>query len=165
MTILLILVFVVAMGAGAVLATLAERVTNAPENSDNSWLADKLQLSAQQREQMRGFWEHATDTSHDCMDRRAELQKKLDQEISDLLNNDQKTRYNELSRQYQQKFQKLETDQTLAFNQAVDQTNKILTPEQQKKYEQILSDRVGHRPGSMANPNTSLMPPATQEQR
>ena len=69
-------------------------------------LADILQLSAPQRDQMRGIWEQATETSRNCTDRHDELRKDFDQAVFDLLSSDQKARYNELSRDYQQELSK-----------------------------------------------------------
>jgi Spy/CpxP family protein refolding chaperone len=84
-----------------------------------------------------------------------------------LLNDEQKTRYNELSSDYQKNFKRLENEQTAAFNKAVEQTNKILTAEQQRKYQQILNDRVGHgqRPDSMVDPTFGSPGPSTRQTR
>ena len=167
MTMLLISVFVVALGAGVVAGMLASRLpaAGAPENSDNTWLPEKLQLSPQQQEQMRGIWENATDTVHNCSDNRARLQKDFDEAVFEMLSPEQKARHNDLRNEYQKRIKILEADQAAAFNRAVAQTNRILTPEQQKKYQQILNERLGQQQNLLGEPSLKGIAPTTQDSR
>ena len=156
-TTLLVLVFAIALSAGVVAGRLASRLpassTPQADASDHSWLAEELQLTREQSDQMRNIWEEVRGISGECYDQASGLQKQREDEIGALLSPDQKVRYNELTIKYQNKMNALTASRQKAFDQAVQSTMKILSPEQQQRYEQILKDRVGHGSGAGPGPN------------
>jgi len=64
-TAVLVLAYVLALAAGTTSGVLAERL-HSPNAADSAPLATQLQLTADQREQMRQVWEDARNTSDAC---------------------------------------------------------------------------------------------------
>src|ERR1041384_2780780 len=83
---------VLALGAGAVLGVLASKPP-----AERSWLADELQLSSTQREEMRKIWSEVMQTAgQDHGERRAALDKQRDEAIRALMSEEQRARYDKI---------------------------------------------------------------------
>src|ERR1019366_3711773 len=106
-----------------------------------------------QGKQMRGIWEGVNDTVRECENQRASLHQGCDKAIFLLLSDEQKNQYNELMTKNQKSFADVDKSQREAFRKGVQQTNAILTPQQQEKYRQILKENVGYGVGTAPGPD------------
>jgi Spy/CpxP family protein refolding chaperone len=141
---LLIGLTVLALSAGVVAGMVASRVAPAKVESTTprTPLEDQLGLSPDQREQMRVIWEGVRWQAQHCFTDGEDLQHQRDAALVSLLTDDQKARYEKITADYAKKFAELSAQRDAAFNDAVARTKKILTETQQKKYDQLLANRV-----------------------
>ena len=138
--------FVLAMGAGVAVGVLTARI---PERHEpRSWLADELNLDTMQRDQMKSIWQDVSkNRQHDWESRRA-LDKDRNDKIVALFSPQQKAQFDAINQQYQQKQQELAKQREKAFQDAVEATKQILTPDQRVKYEAMMQKRRDdHGPG------------------
>ncbi len=144
---LLLVAFVLALAAGVsggmLLARLPAAQPVAPDGAAASSLAVELGLSPRQSEEMRRVWEGVRETAQQCYDDGRRLQKERDDALVALLNEEQKQRFEKISRQYAEQFADLNRKRDADFQKAVRETRKILDNKQWEKYETILRSRVG----------------------
>ncbi len=147
---LLLLAFVIALGAGAAAGVVLSRMpkgNNHPlpivPGNERSTLAEELQLSPQQSDQMRSIWENVRDKAHDCFEEAQNIQKGRDEALMGLLNDEQKAKFEKISKEYADRFTAMTARREAMFQEAVEKTKKILNPEQTAKYDEILRKRVG----------------------
>ena len=148
--VLLIVAFGVTFAAGAAAGLLVSRAGRRPRGP--SWLATELGLTDQQREQMHEIWSEAMQTAgRERWEQRHALIQKRDEAIAALMTEAQRAEYDTILRDYDAKREELEAQRKRAFEQAVERTKQILTPEQAAKYEDLLETRRdrgrGDRPG------------------
>src|SRR6476661_6327355 len=97
--------FVLAMAAGVVTGRLTTRAPtqNAPQQypglTGGSPLADELQLSRAQSEQMRPIWEAARDTARSCAAEAEQVQRDHEQQLRAMLTDEQKAQYERMSQE------------------------------------------------------------------
>jgi len=126
-----------------------------PGGSLEKSLAEELQLSADQREQMRGIWEGVRDRMHQAFDEANDLQRQRDERLVGILSSDeQRAQFAKISKEFAEKYNQLARERDEAFNAAVEKTKKLLSDEQRTKYEQILKRNV--RPGSPGGPGGKI---------
>ncbi|HZZ41480.1 MAG TPA: Spy/CpxP family protein refolding chaperone [Tepidisphaeraceae bacterium] len=151
---ILALAFVLVFAAGAVVGMVRQRVGFGPHGPEprGSFLTKELNLTPAQQEQMRKIWAEQGPTSgrdREHWDRRREFQKQRDEAIKALLNDDQKAKYDSIQKDYTDHIADLQKERQVAFQQAVEKTKKILTPEQSAKYDEFLKRRSeGGGPGN-----------------
>lgn len=123
------------------------------------WLESELKLSAEQKKQMDKIWsELARGGGREEMDRRRrQFREERDQAILALVKPDDKPTYDAILQNYRDQQQSLEREMRANFENAVKQTNEILTVDQQAKYKELLSrhrpsDRGGDRGGERGGP-------------
>ena len=121
-----------------------------PGASGERSLADELQLSQDQRVQMRDIWEGVRDKVHRAFDEAEDLQRQRDDRIISMLSDEQKTRFEKLSQEFADRYDQLAAQRDEAFNTAVEKTKKLLNDEQRKKYEEILKTHVRPAPPPMS---------------
>ncbi len=138
-----------------------------PDGPGERSLADELQLTPEQRVQMRGIWEGVRDKVHRAFDEAQDLQRQRDERIAAMLNDEQKARFQKLSQEFADRYDQLAKERNEAFDSAVDKTKKLLNEEQRKKYEQILKTHVRPVPPSDARTRKMIVPspadPATSQ--
>jgi Spy/CpxP family protein refolding chaperone len=104
-----------------------------------SWLVNELNLSSDQEEQMRKIWSEVMDTrGRQHGEQRAALAQKRDQDIAALLSDAQRTQYQAILQEYSRQMDALAQERRKAFEEAVERTKKILTPEQAAKYDELM---------------------------
>lgn len=146
---LLVTLTVLALGAGLTAGLLSARLpartdTNPPDSAiERTPLVDELNLSAAQRDKMKAIWESAQKQAQQAFQDAQGLQKSRDERIFSLLNDEQKAKFTQISREFADRYDVLQEKRDTVFNQAVNQTRGLLTEEQQKKYDQILRSHVG----------------------
>jgi len=142
--------FVLALAAGVSGGLLLARLPNTGSepgpDATSSPLATELGLSSKQAEQMRTIWEGVRGTAQQCFDDARRLQKERDDALVSLLNEEQKAKFEQISKEYADGFKELNRKRDQEFKKAVSQTKQVLNEEQWKKYERILKSRVGPGP-------------------
>jgi len=138
--------FCAVFAAGAAAGIAVGHVATRPR--PGSWLGHELNLTAEQREQMRQIWSSAMKGSpQQDRERREALRKERDDAVKALLTDEQKAHYEKVMQTYSQQTAAMEAERRKAFEEAVERTKQILTESQRKKYEQMLQERGGRHPG------------------
>jgi Spy/CpxP family protein refolding chaperone len=122
-------------------ATTTKPPTTAPSDrrTRGGWLSQELGLSAEQRAQLDKIWSAtASRAGSDHEDRRREYRRERDTAIADLVPTARLGEYDQIINTYQDRVAALEAETREAYQQAVEQTRQILTPEQRTRYEDIL---------------------------
>ncbi|MBC8108357.1 MAG: Spy/CpxP family protein refolding chaperone [Anaerolineae bacterium] len=136
---ILTVAFVLAMGAGVAVGMFSARYPQS--HQPRSWLGDELNLSPEQREQMRTIWQDVSKNRPRDGDRRRALEKERNEAIVGLLNEEQKLKYEQINQQFVQRMQEQSQQREAAMQSAIERTMQMLTPEQRVKYEQIMQER------------------------
>ena len=161
------LAFVLTLGAGTMLGVGVTRMGRPPH--DRSWLADELNLTPQQREQMKEIgrrWvspaggdrrrdrgrDRPRDGHHgggDDADGPAakSAERGRDDAIAALIPANKKAAYDKIIADYNAARAAQNRERSKAFQDAVERTKKILDDKQRVKYEEILKRREEHRRG------------------
>jgi len=134
-------VFAAGMAAGLLLARSARPAHR------RSWLTSELDLTSEQREQMREIWSWPDPRSpmRSPFERRRAIREWRDEAVRALLTDEQKVRHDELMLQYERKLAELTEERRKAFEEKVERTKGILTESQRKKYEELLEKGRGSR--------------------
>ena len=162
-TLILIIMCGVALGAGVVAGKLTTRTPAplVPIVSPGAGLTDELALTSEQREQMRQIWESVRDTAETCSRQAQTAEKQMQAELIGMLTDEQKARYEKLSNGTKAKIDSLNAYRQHAFKDAVDRTLQILKPDQRKAYEQIVKNRIGQLPQDTEAPAQPTKPSGT----
>jgi Spy/CpxP family protein refolding chaperone len=166
-SLLLVLLFLLTLTAGLVTGRLVAR-QSAPRPAmpriglgiglrSGSPLSDELQLTADQRDEMRLIWEDARDAARSCATDADRIEREHSDRLNALLTPDQKKQYQRLSEEDHAKIVALDARRKAAFRKAVDRTKGMLHADQWQAYEQIIKNQVGNLPDATE-------PPATQNQ-
>jgi Spy/CpxP family protein refolding chaperone len=161
--VILVIGFLVAFGAGLAVgwqfrgqAAMASPSTTRPAQR-SGYLEAELGLNEQQREQMKKIWSetaHRGGREHD--EKRRALRKERDDAIAALIRPGDKDKFDQILKTYGDRNAAVEREMRESFQKAVAATKDILSPEQRKKYEEILKkqenrradERATSRPGS-----------------
>ena len=143
-TLLLVAMFVTAMAAGIAMGwSTAKPAKLQPKPIGASPLSEELQLTPQQCEQIRPLWEQARDTARECAREGEQIQREHEQALKLLLTDEQKLGYEKLSQENHRRIAEQDAGRKKAFRQAVDGTKRLLQPDQQRAYEQIIKNQLG----------------------
>lgn len=155
---LLILSFAVTFAAGAAVGILASRPGHPPRKP--SWLTAELNLTDQQRDQMRDIWSEVMRTGgRNEREQRKALSQQRDQAIAALLTDAQQPQYESILQNHTRKVEELAQERKRTFEQAVERTKQILTPEQATKYDELMKSRHDRGPGDRPGPPWGGPPP------
>lgn len=158
MELLLVVLTVLAMGAGVAAGLLAARLPAAhhiaPTSGDVTPLVAELQLTPTQQDGMRSIWEGVRDDIRRSFDRAQRLQKQRDDAILAILTDQQRAQFEVIARDHADRFDQLTRERDQAFQEGVRQTKTLLNVDQQQRYDQILEAR-----GALSGPATSPSPP------
>jgi hypothetical protein len=136
--------FALALVAGAAAGILAMRYAGqTATTSPAASTLDDLQLSANQREQIRQIWEKVRQQSDEMYRRAQELQDADKQRIVKLLTHEQLKQYEDIYNQDRDAYSRLVADWKSTTKKAIQQTRTLLSDSQQKKYDAILKSRLG----------------------
>ncbi|HUU90747.1 MAG TPA: periplasmic heavy metal sensor [Phycisphaerae bacterium] len=149
--VLLIVAFAVTFAAGAAVGLLVPDPGHRPRGP--SWLTAELGLTDQQREQMHEIWSEAMRAGRSGhWEQRKALAEHRDQAIAALLTETQRPQYDSILQDYAAKMDELHQEGKQAFEQAVERTKQILTPDQARKYDELLQERAKRGPGDRRGP-------------
>jgi Spy/CpxP family protein refolding chaperone len=137
--------FAVALGSGIFIGMhLHQPHPGERPPQDRSWLADKLDLAPEQREQMRNIWSelaHGPGGRHG--DARRQAGKERDDAIATLITPEQKPAYDKIFERFNQQMADMSREREATFQKAVERTKAILNAEQRSKYEKMLAEGPG----------------------
>ena len=112
-----------------------------------------LRLSPPQRDRMRQIWSEVMQDDFECRRQRDELWQARDEAVLALLNDRQRTQYDEILAGYERGLDRIEQEKHLRVQQAVQRTREVLNDRQAKEYDRIRHHRMpgqgpkGGRPG------------------
>ena len=148
-TVLLVGMFIVAMAAGIVTGRLtARQPPQRPTVLGTSPLSEELQLTQAQCDQIRPIWETTRETARACAKEAEQIQREHDEALKALLPEEQKAQYERLSQENHRRIAEQNAKRKEAFRQAVNRTETLLQPDQQRAYRQILKNQLGAALGS-----------------
>ncbi|HEX3357134.1 MAG TPA: Spy/CpxP family protein refolding chaperone [Tepidisphaeraceae bacterium] len=136
--------FLIAFSAGLVVGmekhSIAPAATPTTHPSSQHGMMADLNLTSQQRDQMKQIWSDVAKRGRgDQSDRRAEFRKERDEAVVALFSSADKLKYDAIQKAYQDKLAAIDAENKAAFQKAVDETMAILTPEQRTKYQEMLA--------------------------
>lgn len=138
---IILISFIVAFAAGVSIGLVIGRGGKPPRN--RSPLGRELNLTPAQRDQMQKIWtETMGRLRHEQMQK---LQKEREEAILNLLTPKQREELEKINKAHHLNMQKLEQEREALFDEAQEKTKKILSEDQQKKYEEILKNRGPRR--------------------
>lgn len=143
--IIVVLLFLVAFGAGLSVGKVFSHQPHMPSERGPSWLSSELNLTEPQREQMLAIWGNIYKAGSDERNERRALSKQKNDAIANLIPEAQKAELAKISDDYDQQIDSLMSRGKERYEQAIKETKKILTQEQRQKYEEILSRREQQR--------------------
>ena len=110
----------------------------------SSFLATELNLTPQQQEQLKEIWSRtARGGRGDHEKRRQELRDRRDAEIEAIIRPEDKEKYQKAMSDYRAGLDAMDREMRDRFRNSVEETKKVLTPEQRAQYEEILSRQWG----------------------
>jgi hypothetical protein len=121
------------------------------------WLTAVLKLSPEQQEQMKQIWSQtAHEGRREREERRQALKKARDESVTNLMaQSGHKPEFDKINETYTSGLAELDNEWKSNFQAAVERTKSILTDDQRKKYEEILSRHAagpnGTQPGQRGN--------------
>jgi Spy/CpxP family protein refolding chaperone len=156
--IVLVIGFIVAFSAGLVcgLAVRGHEVQASPAATSRpvapggpgGLLATELALTPEQREQMKRIWgENARTLRHQQDQRRTQARKERDEAIAALVRPEDRERYDRVLRTHTERQAEIERELRASWQNGVEETRMILTPEQRTKYDEFLKRREADRAG------------------
>ncbi len=134
----MVCLFAVALGTG--LAVGMGFTHHAKPADRESWLADQLNLTPEQSNQMKDIWSAMMGGPGHSFDRRRELARARDDAIFKLIPESAKPQYQLIVDHYNQQVAELARDRDAAFQAAVEKTKAILNETQRAKYDQIMKN-------------------------
>jgi Spy/CpxP family protein refolding chaperone len=159
----LIVAFVAIFAAGAVVGRVAVGPrTDAPnvpghrppphggdkgERGGRSWIGEALGLSDEKADQIKEIWQTTMSAAGDrYRERRQAIDKEFDESLRALMTDEGRQQYDALLARQQQQREELNKERGEAFDEAVEKTIAVLTPEQAAKYREIMEKRRNFGP-------------------
>jgi Spy/CpxP family protein refolding chaperone len=105
-----------------------------------------LSLRPKQKEQLKKIWSDMAEKGRKHHEeRRDQLREQREQKVQALLSPDQKSKFEQVHREYDDQRKALDREMKANFQQAVEATKAVLDPDQKAKYEEWLSKRQWDR--------------------
>ncbi|HOB75713.1 MAG TPA: Spy/CpxP family protein refolding chaperone [Phycisphaerae bacterium] len=139
---LVVVCFVAAFAAGLVVG-LQWRAPEPPQTKRPSrgggWLARELDLTPSQQEELDKIWSQiARSGGREREERRRQLYRERDEAIVALIRPEDELLYEAILSDYAAQMAELDAEWRTAFDDAVERTRQILTPDQQARCDQLL---------------------------
>jgi Spy/CpxP family protein refolding chaperone len=112
--------------------------TSRPSHRGSSFLASELNLTPEQQEQLKHIWESSGGGRSEHEKRRAELREKRDAAMEALIPAQDKPKFQQAMDDYRAGLDGMDREMRDRFRKNVDETKKVLTPEQRVKYEEFV---------------------------
>jgi hypothetical protein len=158
----LVVALVLTLAAGLAGGLLGARYLSAPpvEMIHPSSPLDELQLTADQTQHMRKIWESVRDTTQTCLTRGQLLRQQRDKAMEALLTDEQKARFEKVNQDYEAQVLALNNQREQIFQNAVKETEQMLTERQRGLYDAILRKNTRREPGQPLLEPTGAAPAA-----
>jgi Spy/CpxP family protein refolding chaperone len=165
--------FALALCAGVAVGLVSARIPEQRHKphgggEPRSFLADELNLSPQQREQMKAIWQDVArgrsspGGGRDGRDDRRRMERERNEAIlAAITDPEQRRRVEEVMQQFEQRQQEMAQERQRTFDEAIKKTMAILDENQRKKYEQILQRRRAERESRNSSSTAPSTMPAT----
>ena len=151
---LIVVAFVAMFIAGWVMGTATEREHSSkpsttqphqkpPHPGSEGWLGNQLGLTADQDAKIKDIWAPLASARSKYMDQWQQINRDRDEQVRNLLTADQKAAMDSLYSEAEAEQIALEGRREKEYKDAVAKTNELLSPEQQKKYANILAHQHG----------------------
>jgi|GEM_PF-742917 len=121
-----------------------QRQGNSTRGSPPSWLADQLNLTAEQRQKMDLVWADTQKQIDKMFQSRPELERAREQAIHDLLTEDQRKAYDKINEDFRNKRDDSFKARTKLVQDASDQSRALLDDIQKAKYD-LLAQQMERR--------------------
>src|SRR6476619_6700397 len=142
--------FVVSFAAGLMVGMDSHHgghASPATKPSYPSWLVSELNLTKVQQEEMHKIWsETARKGRHEQDEARRQARRERDEAIAALVRPEDYGRYDQILKSYNEQMDALDHEARKSFEQSVEKTKPLLTPEQQTKYAELLARHQWDRP-------------------
>lgn len=142
---IVLLLFVLAFGAGLSVARVVDQGRPTRPERGPSWLAGELNLSADQRQSMLTIWGSLNNTNSEDSERRRELARQRNEAIRKLIPEDQQHLLTQINEEHNRQMGELSSQRRRRFEEAVEKTKAMLNAEQRQKYERILQRQQEER--------------------
>ncbi len=141
---IILISFIVAFAAGISVGLVVGRTGKTSRGG--SILTRELNLTSEQRDQMQKIWEETVGPIRRLQhEQRQKLQEEREEAILNLLSPEQREQFEKINEAHSLSMEKFAQHRKDLFNEAQEKTKKILSEDQQKKYEEILKDRGPRR--------------------
>jgi hypothetical protein len=148
--VMLVVVALLAIGAGVVLGLVIARLPSrnaaaAPtpaQSPQATGLAAELNLTVARSEGMKRIWQSVRDDLRDGFTKAETLQRRRDEEIAKLLNDEQRPAFEKLTKRYAKEYDDIQRRRHETFDRAVAETRRLLNDEQRRRYDDMLKSRV-----------------------
>jgi len=118
------------------------------QHRGRSWLPKELDLTPEQRAQMRQIWSEPAPGSsmREHFERRRAIEQSRDEALRALLTEDQKVQHDRILQEYEQQRAKLGEERRKWVQERMERTKAILTEVQLKKFQELREMGRGRRP-------------------
>ncbi|HSV15480.1 MAG TPA: Spy/CpxP family protein refolding chaperone [Tepidisphaeraceae bacterium] len=143
----IIAAFILVLSAGVVAGRLWARFPSpsaTPTGKQPSWLADQLDLTPEQRQQMDAIWANVKQQMDQKLERRHALDRERDQAIEDLLGPEQWQAYGRLIDEFRAKRAEIDKDRMNLIHDANDRSRALLSDVQKQRWDQMRQARHDH---------------------
>jgi hypothetical protein len=139
---------VLVLGAGVVVGRLSVRLPELvhPPGHSPSWLAEQLNLSTQQHQQMDAIWDDVKQKLGSTWDKRHELDRQRDQAVQDLLTPAQRAAYQKIYDDYHNQRTALEKSRDALVSEAEERSRALLSDSQKARWDELTREWHSHRP-------------------
>ena len=129
-----------------VVSTNSSPTGPATRQSRESELDALLNLRPEQKAELKKIWSEMADRGRkQHEDQRRDLRRERDEKVQALLTPEQKSRFDQIHKDYDDQNRALESEMRANFQKAVEATKALLDPDQRAKYEEWLSKRQWDR--------------------
>lgn len=138
--------FILVLSAGMVVGRLWAKLAPVVERSADhqpSWLADQLELTTQQRQQMDAIWADTKQKLDKAGERRAELDRDREQAVLAMLTPAQQKSYQKIIADFRARRTELEKERHDLIHDADQRSEALLNPDQKTRWEQLRNNRHG----------------------
>lgn len=139
-SIMVSIAFALVFAAGVAVGTVAQQ-RQKPPHDFGAFLAEKLNLTSEQQQQMKAIWSNAMTSDKTGRNKYQELRDQRDTAINTLLTASQLTEYQAINDTYREQFNKMRQARRDAIDKAVAETRKLLTPAQLQIYDKLRPDK------------------------
>ena len=155
---------VLVLCAGVVVGRLTTRVPIvAPTQGPGpSWIAQQLDLSTDQRQQMDAIWADTRQKMDQASEKRHETDKQRDAQVQALLSDQQRAAYEKIMSDYHSRRTEMDKQRESLIHDAETRSRALLDPAQQTKWDELSKEMHNHhgphRPGGNPQTNPATLP-------